>query len=147
MVTDTSRDPTKDGTLTNDTDRVRPAARATRAVTRPLGTSMTTSTVPSAGAATRPASTAYAPSAIVPWPQAVEKPSLCQNSTPSWAPGSGGTRKQPYMSACPRGSLQSRARSRSAGPAAAASRRSSTVAPGMSGAPPVTIRNGSPAVW
>ena len=34
-----------------------------------------------------------------------------------------------------------------AGLARACSRRSRTVAPGMSGAPAVTIRNGSPAVW
>jgi len=49
-----------------------PAAQRTRATTRPDGTSIVTSTSPSAGAATRPDSTAHAPSAIVPWPHAVE---------------------------------------------------------------------------
>ena len=50
---------------------------------------MTTSVhEPSIG--TRPLCTAHAPSAIVPCPQAVEKPSLCQNSTPKCAPSSSG---------------------------------------------------------
>jgi hypothetical protein len=61
---------------------------------------------------------------------------------------SGGTTKQPYMSAWPRGSWQSSRRTASASlDAAAASRRSRTVAPSIAGAPAVTIRNGSPAVW
>jgi hypothetical protein len=52
-----------------------------------------TSTSPSSGAATRPISTAQAPSAIVPCPHAVEYPSLCQRRTPQSAPSSsGGTR-------------------------------------------------------
>ena len=38
-------------------------------------------------------------------------------------------------------------RSRRPGPVAARSRRSATVAPGISGAPSSTILNGSPAVW
>jgi hypothetical protein len=64
-------------------------------VRRVAGTSVT----PLGSAGTRPLRTAQAPSAMVPWPQAVEKPSLCQNSTPKWAPeSSGGTMNPPYMS-------------------------------------------------
>ena len=49
---------------------------------------------------TRPVSMAQAPSAMVPWPQAVLNPSLCQNKTPKSAPSSsGGVMKPPYMSA------------------------------------------------
>ncbi len=51
---------------------VRPALRWTKAVTRPEGTSIRTRATPSAGAATSPESTAQAPSAMVPWPHAVE---------------------------------------------------------------------------
>jgi hypothetical protein len=52
------------------------------------------------------------------------------------------------MSAWPRGSKQSSRRARSiASSRMAVSRRSRTEAPAMSGIPPVTIRNGSPAVW
>src|SRR5262245_59170609 len=51
------------------------------------------------------------------------------------------------MSAWPRGSWQSSRRTASiSSDFAAAWRRSSTVVPGMSGTPAVTIRNGSPAV-
>lgn len=104
-ATGTSRATTYEGTLTKVTDSTRPPDVRTRALTRPDGTSTTTSVTPSGAASTRPSCTAYTPSAIVPCPQAVEKPSLCQNSAPNRAPGSsGGTRKQPYMSACPRGS-------------------------------------------
>jgi hypothetical protein len=63
---------TNEGTLRKATLSVAPARRLTLAVTRPEGTSMVTSISPSSGAATRPESTAHAPSAIVPWPQAVE---------------------------------------------------------------------------
>ena len=140
---------TNDGTLRNPTRSTAPPAMVTRATTRPDGTSIVTSTTPSPGASTRPVSTAHAPSAIVPCPHAVEYPSLCQKSTPSSAPSSsGGTRKQPYMSACPRGSWQSSRRTRStSSEPAACSRRSLTESPGISGTPAVTIRNGSPAVW
>jgi hypothetical protein len=82
VVTGTSVAITQLGTLTKSTATTRASSRCTRAVTRPDGTSMTTSTLPVSGAATRPVSTAHTPSAIVPCPQAVEKPSLCQNSTP-----------------------------------------------------------------
>jgi hypothetical protein len=52
------------------------------------------------------------------------------------------------MSAWPRGSWQSSRRTRStSSERAARSRRSRTVTPAISGAPAVTIRNGSPAVW
>src|SRR3954447_12274080 len=102
------------GTLRNATDSTRPPSQLTAATPRPDGTSTVTSVTPSGWAATRPDSTAQAPSAIVPCPHAVEYPSLCQNSTPRSAPpSSGGTRKQPYMSACPRGSLQSSLRTAS----------------------------------
>ena len=149
MATRTSRAMTQLGTLTKSTPVTRPPCRCTRAVTRPDGTSMTTSTLPSSGAATRPVSTAHTPSAMVPCPQAVEKPSLCQNSTPRCAPGSsGGTRKPPYMSACPRGSEHSTARSAcTSGSSIARARRSATVAPGMGTGGSTTIRNGSPPVW
>ena len=135
--------------MRNVTAATAPPSIRTRAPTRPEGTSIASSTSPSSGAATRPDSTAHAASAIVPCPHAVENPSLCQNSTPSSAPASSGsTRKPPYMSACPRGSWHSRRRTRSAsGLASAFARRSATVAPGSSGAPSSTIRNGSPAVW
>jgi hypothetical protein len=63
---------TRDGTLRNTTASTAPARRRTRATTRPDGTSTVTSTSPSSGAATRPVSTAHAPSAIVPCPHAVE---------------------------------------------------------------------------
>ena len=118
-------------------------------MTRPDGTSTTTSTLPVSGAATRPVSTAHTPSAIVPCPQAVEKPSLCQNSTPRWAPASsGGTTKPPYTSACPRGSEHSTARSAcTSGSAIARARRSATVPPGNGTGGSATIRNGSPPVW
>jgi hypothetical protein len=137
-----------DGTLTKSTERTLPPAVCTRAVTRPDGTSTTTSVVPSAGAGTRPERTAQAPSAMVPWPQAVENPSLCQNSTPRCAPASsGGTRNPPYMSACPRGSKHSSRRSPStAGSPIANTRRSATVAPRMSTGGSGTMRNGSPPV-
>lgn len=111
---------------------------------------MTTSVVPSAGAGTRPVATAQAPRAIVPWPQAVEKPSLCQKRAPRWAPASsGGTRKAPYMSAWPRGSPHSRARVHcTPASAMAAVRRSATVGPCpvTAGGDAGTIRNGSPPV-
>src|SRR5438045_1640003 len=143
----TDRATTYAGTLRKVTDSTTPSRQWTVAVTRPDGTSIVT-TVDGDGA-TRPDSTAQAPSAIVPWPHAVEYPSLCQNSTPRSAPSSsGGTRKQPYMSACPRGSWQSSRRTSStAATPGARERRSVTVAPGISGTPEVTIRNGSPAVW
>jgi hypothetical protein len=135
--------------LRNVTACTAPPEQRTRAATRPDGTSIAISVSPSGAAATRPDSTAHAPSAIVPCPHAVEKPSLCQKSVPKAAPSSsGGTRKQPYMSACPRGSWHSSRRRRwTSGSAIARSRRSATVAPRISGAPSRTIRNGSPAVW
>lgn len=72
VATGTLRAPTRAGTLRKVTPVVRPALRCTVAVTRPDGTSIRTWTSPSSGAATRPLATAQAPSAIVPWPQAVE---------------------------------------------------------------------------
>ena len=52
-----------------------------------------------------PLSIAQVASAIVPCPQAVEKPALWKNRTPrSPPPSSGSVTKQPYMSAWPRGS-------------------------------------------
>ena len=88
--TGTPRASTYDGTLRNVTCSTAPPTVATRAATRPDGTSIATSVSPSAGAATSPDSTAHVPSAIVPCPHAVENPSLCQNSTPSRAPASSG---------------------------------------------------------
>ena len=148
MRTGTSRAITQLGTLTKSTATTRPSSTWTRAVTRPDGTSITTSTTPVSGAATHPLSTAQAPSAIVPCPQAVEKPSLCQNSTPRSAPSSsGGTTNPPYMSACPRGSEHSTARSHwTSGSSIARARRSATVSPGIGTGGSTTIRNGSPPV-
>src|SRR5215213_7662215 len=60
------------GTLRKATLCTAPARQRTRAPTRPDGTSIVTSTSPSAGAGTRPDSTAHAPSAIVPCPHAVD---------------------------------------------------------------------------
>ncbi len=68
----TPRATTNDGTLRNATASTAPARQRTLATTRPEGTSMVTSTSPSDAAATRPDSTAHAPRAIVPCPQAVE---------------------------------------------------------------------------
>jgi hypothetical protein len=86
---------------------------------------------------------------MVPWPQAVEKPSLCQNSTPKAAPSSsGGVMNPPYMSAWPRGSKQSTCRAPfTAGSFVANTRRSATVAPSIGYGGSGTIRNGSPPVW
>lgn len=72
VATGTLRALTRAGTLRKVTPVVRPPSRCTVAVTRPDGTSMRTAASPSSGAATRPASTAQTPSAMVPWPQAVE---------------------------------------------------------------------------
>lgn len=72
VATGTLRAPTRAGTLRKVTPVVRPPLRCTVAATRPEGTSIRTCTSPSSGAATRPVSTAQAPRAIVPWPQAVE---------------------------------------------------------------------------
>lgn len=58
--------------LRNDTCCTTPPTQDTRAVTRPDGTSITTSVSPSGAAGTRPLCTAQVPSAIVPCPQAVE---------------------------------------------------------------------------
>ena len=68
----TPRATTNAGTLRKATLSIAPARRRTVATTRPDGTSIVTSTSPSAGAGTRPDSTAHAPSAIVPCPHAVE---------------------------------------------------------------------------
>jgi hypothetical protein len=135
--------------LRNAIDDTAPPEQCTRAPTRPDGTSIVSVVSPSPAAARRPESTAHAASAIVPCPHAVEKPSLCQNRTPRSAPSSsGGTTKQPYMSACPRGSWHSSRRTASTSSLAIArTRRSATESPGRSGAPLTTIRNGSPAVW
>src|SRR5437660_3087420 len=85
-------------TSTTSTTVTRPPTECTRAVTRPDGTSIATCVTPDGSAATRPDSTAHAPSAMVPCPHAVENPSLCQNSTPNAAPSSsGGVRNPPYM--------------------------------------------------
>jgi hypothetical protein len=83
---------------------------------------------------------------MMPWPHMVLNPSLCMNSTPKSAPGvTGSVRKQPYMSACPRGS-HIRVR-RTASRCSSANRRLATIVfPGIAGTPPVTTRNGSPAV-
>src|SRR5438046_1429341 len=138
----TDRATTYAGTLRKVTDSTTPSRQWTVAVTRPDGTSIVT-TVDGDGA-TRPDSTAQAPSAIVPWPHAVEYPSLCQNSTPRSAPSSsGGTRKQPYMSACPRGSWHSSRRTASTA-GGALMRRAATVVPGIGGTPPGPVRNGPP---
>src|SRR6266508_1678974 len=144
--TGTPRRSTYDGTLRKATRSTEPPAQVTRATTRPDGTSITTSVTPSGSAATRPLSTAHVPRAIVPCPHAVEYPSLCQNNTPKCAPSSlPGTMNPPYLSACPRGSFtrSCRAASTEADDCAYA-RRSGTEAPGTSGPPEVTIRNGSP---
>ena len=147
--TGTSVATTQLGTPTKSTATTRSSSRCTRAVTRPDGTSITTSTLPVAGAATRPVSTAHTPSAMVPCPHAVEKPSLCQNSTPRWAPSSsGGTTNPPYMSACPRGSEHNTARRPwTPGSSIALARRSATVEPGIGTGGAATIRKGSPPVW
>ena len=61
-----------------------------------------------------PPSSAHVTSAIVPCPHAVEKPSLWKKTTPSDDPSAtGGVTKQPYMSACPRGSCTSSRRTSS----------------------------------
>ena len=148
MVTGTSVATTQLGTLRKSTATTRESSRCTRAVTRPDGTSITTSTAPVSGASTLPLSTAQAPRAMVPWPHAVENPSLCQNSTPKWAPSSsGGTMNPPYMSACPRGSEHSTARSAwTSGSSIARARRSATVAPGIATGGSATMRKGSPPV-
>src|SRR5215217_4896240 len=110
MSTATRRPPSSDssrprastyaGTFRKVTPDSDPRSRRTRASTRPDGTSIARGVSPSAIASTRPDSTSQAPSAIVPCPQAVEKPSLCQKSEPiAAASSSGGTRKQPYMPA------------------------------------------------
>ncbi len=126
-----------------------PFSRWTRAVTRPDGTSMRTSAGPVASASTRPVSTAQTPSAMVPCPHAVEKPSLCQNRTPRSAPASsGGTTSPPYMSAWPRGSQHRTAHSAcTSADSIARARPSATVAPAIGTGGSATIRNGSPPVW
>ncbi len=112
----------------------------------PEGASITSS-VSGSRASTIPVSSAAVASAIVPCPQAVEKPALWKKSTPR-SPSAlvGSVTKQPYMSAWPRGSFTSRARTRSSR-SCAYRRFSRIVAPGIGPTPPVTIRNGSPAVW
>ena len=94
-----------------------------------------------------PVSSAQVTSAIVPCPQAVEYPALWKKTTPRSAPSSSGSvTKHPYMSACPRGSNTSSRRTWSS--CSAAKRRFSRIVPPPSeGTPPVTILNGSPAVW
>lgn len=72
VATGTFRAPTRAGTLRKVTPVVRPPSRWTVAPTRPEGTSIRTWTSPSCGTGTRPVSTAQTPSAMVPWPHAVE---------------------------------------------------------------------------
>ena len=92
-------------------------------------------------------SMAQVASAIVPCPQAVEKPALWKKRTPrSPSSSSGAVTKQPYMSACPLGSKTSKRLTRSRF-SIAQDRLSSTDAPGIGPTPPLTMRNGSPAVW
>ncbi|GHI25840.1 hypothetical protein Shyd_72110 [Streptomyces hydrogenans] len=114
MATGTFRAVTRAGTFRKVTPVVRPPDRWTVAVTRPEGTSTRTGTSRSPSpAGTRPLSTAQAASAMVPCPQAVEKPSLCQKRTPRWAPSSsGGTTNPPYIPAWPRRFLDEEAAQR-----------------------------------
>ena len=66
---------------------------------------------PPRAARPRPSSSAHVTRAIVPCPHAVEYPALWKKTTPRSAPSSSGsTTKQPYMSACPRGSWTSNRR-------------------------------------
>ena len=63
-------------TLVNRTEATRPPSMRATVGSRPEGTSTTTGTSPSTGASTRPVSMAQVAVAMVPCPQAVEKPSL-----------------------------------------------------------------------
>ena len=136
---------TNEGTLVNRTDATRPSTMWATVRRRPDGTSTTTSTSPLSGAVIRPVSMAQVVMAMVPWPQAVEKPSLWKNTMPTSPPASsGGTTMPPYMSAWPRGSWQ-RNRRWSSRFCIAQDRLSRTESPCIS--PRSTIRKGSPAVW
>ena len=95
---------------------------------------------------TIPVSTATVAMPMMPWPHIVLKPSLCRKSTPKSASGvTAGVTMQPYMSAWPRGS-HIRARRRWSRRSRASRRRARIVSPDRSGKPPMTTRNGSPAV-
>ena len=81
-----------------------PSSTLATTASRPDGTSMVILVSGSSGATT-PLSMAQVASAMVPWPQAVEKPALWKNRTPrSPSASSGPVTKQPYMSAWPLGS-------------------------------------------
>jgi len=94
-----------------------------------------------------PVSTATVAIAMTPWPHMVLNPSLCMKRMPKSASGeTGGVTRQPYMSACPRGS-HIRAFLKGSQFCMASRRRSRMVSPSSSGKPPVTTRKGSPPVW
>ncbi len=123
----------------------RPPSTVAAASTGPAGVSIVIEArSPSTG--TTPMVTSTVATAMIPCPHMVLNPSLCMKRTPQAAPGvTGSVRKQPYMSACPRGSHMSvrRVWSRCS---RAYRRLAIIVAPGIAGTPPVTTRKGSPAV-
>src|SRR6218665_2195920 len=124
-----------------------PASCSTSATTRPEGTSIVTGTILLLAAVILPVSTAHTPSAIVPCPHPVENPSLCKKRTPKSAPSSSGeTTTPPYISACPRGSLQRNCRNRSSpsAPDCARTRRCPTVIPPPSPTPHPSLPTSTP---
>ncbi len=134
------------GTFRKRTRSTRPSRTDAKTGSRPEGTS-TISSVSGSREATSPSSIAQVASAIVPCPHAVEYPALWKKTTPRSAPeSSGSVTKQPYMSACPRGSF-TRSRRTASTRSAAKRRFSRIVRPSSGSTPPVTIRKGSPAVW
>jgi len=136
----------KEGTLTNLALPARCPSHSTNASTKPHGASMPTR-VSGVVRATQPNCTAVVASAMVPWPQWSEYPSLWTKITPKSALGETGSVRYPaYISACPRGSRISAVRTWSR-LFLSHWRRWTMEFPGMRGRPEVTMRNASPPVW
>ena len=135
-----------DATLRIVTERARPFSTATRASTRPAGTSSRI-TVSGSVTSTMPVSTSTVATPIVPWPHIGSSPETSMKSTPqsaSWR--SGRLQDRADIAPWPRGSRISSSRSSSSS-ASKWSLRSSIVAPGIGPTPPVMTRVGIPSVW
>ena len=104
-------------------------------------------TVSGSVTSTIPVSTSTVATPIVPCPHIGRQPETSMNSTPQSASGRvGGCRIAPLIAPCPRGSRISSSRTSSM-LSSNHSLRSSIVAPGSIGTPPVMTRVGMPSVW